>query len=65
MLFFMFVKLNLEATASLTHISFLAIGAFLFVHSGLGVYISGAAVCVLVSAGQCCWFEMQSLNWFF
>jgi len=37
--FFVFVKPYLEASASLTHISFVAIGAFQFVHSGLGVYI--------------------------
>ena len=37
--FFVFVKPYLEASAILTHIHFVAIGAFQFVHSGLGVYV--------------------------
>ena len=37
--FFAFVKPYLEASASLTHLRFVAIGAFQFVHSGLGVYV--------------------------
>jgi len=46
---FVFVKLYLGASASLTNIRFVAIGAFQFVHSGLGV---GVYVwCLYLSSG--------------